>query len=67
VKVPDSKEVANHVGPESCVAHREMRREALSGERIGQPLSHDRVISRVPTPFRVRKAIRPRALSQAFG
>ncbi len=43
MKVPDNKEVANHVGPESCVAHREMRREALTGERIGQPLSHDRV------------------------
>ena len=43
MQVPDNKEVANHVGPESCVAHREMRREALTGERIGQPLSHDRV------------------------
>ena len=38
MKVSDNKEVANHVGPESCVAHREMRREALTGERIGQPL-----------------------------
>jgi len=42
VQVPDNKEVANHVVPESCVAHREMRREALTGVRIGQPLSHDR-------------------------
>jgi hypothetical protein len=43
VQVPDNKEVANHVGPESCVAHREVRREALTGVRTGQPLSHDRV------------------------
>ena len=43
MKVPDNKEVANHVGPEACVAHCEMRREALTGERIGQPLSHDRL------------------------
>jgi len=43
VQVPDSKDLANHVGPESCVAHREVWREALTGGRIGQPLSHDRV------------------------
>lgn len=43
MQVPDNKEVANHVGPESCVAHREVRREALTGEHTGQPLSHDRV------------------------
>jgi hypothetical protein len=43
VQVPDNKDIANHVGPKSCVAHREVRREALTGERIGQPLSHDRV------------------------
>ena len=43
MQVLDNKEVANHVGPESCVTHREMRREALTGERIGQPLSHERV------------------------
>ena len=43
MQVPDNKEVANHVGPESCVTRREMRREALTGGRIGQPLSHDRV------------------------
>jgi hypothetical protein len=41
VQVPDNKEVANHVVPESCASHREVRREALTGVRIGQPLSHD--------------------------
>ena len=38
MKVPHDKNVANHVVPESCVAHREVRREALTGARIGQPL-----------------------------
>ena len=38
MQVPHDKDVANHVVPESCVAHREVRREALTGARIGQPL-----------------------------
>jgi hypothetical protein len=42
VQVPNNKEVANHVVPESCVSHREVRGEALTGVRIGQPLSRDR-------------------------
>jgi hypothetical protein len=42
VQVPDNKDVANHVVPESCAAHREVQREALTGVRIGQPLSRDR-------------------------
>ena len=42
MQVPDNKDVANHVVPESCAAHREVRREALTGVRIGQPLSRDR-------------------------
>jgi hypothetical protein len=41
VKVPYSKEVANHVVPESCVLYREVQGEALTGVRIGQPLSRD--------------------------
>jgi len=39
VQVPDDKEVAKHVVPESCVMHREVQREALTGVRTGQPLS----------------------------
>ena len=31
--------VATRTGPESCAPGREARREALTGERIGQPLS----------------------------
>ena len=34
--------VANHVGPESCAGIREGVGEALTRERTGQPLSHDR-------------------------
>jgi hypothetical protein len=67
VQVPDSKDVASHVVPESCAAHREVRREALTGVRIGQPLSRDRCLSRVPTPFHSRKATRTGAPTQAPG
>ena len=41
MQVPDIKSVANHGVPESCAAHREVRREALTGVRIGQPLSRE--------------------------
>ena len=44
VQVHYSEEVANHAGPESCVSVREGRGEALTGVRIGQPLSHDRSV-----------------------
>ena len=65
MQVPDNKDVANHVVPESCAPHREVGREALTGVRIGQPLSRDRSLSRVPTPFQMRKATRSGAPSQA--
>ena len=39
MKVSDSKGLANHAVPESCAVHREVRREALTGVRVGQPLS----------------------------
>jgi hypothetical protein len=41
VKVPDSEGVANHTVPESCAWCREAAREALTGVRVGQPLSHE--------------------------
>jgi len=41
VQVPDNKDVANHVVPESCVLDREVRHEALTGVRTGQPLSRE--------------------------
>ena len=41
VKVLNSKGVANQTGPESCVAHREVRDEALTREPADQPLSRE--------------------------
>jgi hypothetical protein len=42
VRVPDSEGVANHAVPESCVRNgREARHEALTGVRVGQPLSRE--------------------------
>ena len=41
MKVPDSEGVANHTVPESCGWCREALREALTGVRVGQPLSHE--------------------------
>ena len=65
VKVPDIKEVAIHVVPESCAVHREVRGEALTGVRVGQPLSHEMFIqNRVSTPLLWRKATRAGAPSQ---
>jgi hypothetical protein len=43
VKVLCSKGLANRTGPESCVrSGREARHEALTGVRVGQPLSRER-------------------------
>jgi hypothetical protein len=35
------KDLASHSGPESCVARREVRDEALTAEPAGQPLSRE--------------------------
>jgi hypothetical protein len=42
VQVPHNKDLASHVVLESCAAFREVRREALTEARIGQPSSRDR-------------------------
>lgn len=39
VKVPYDEGVATRIGPESCTSGREAIREALTGVRVGQPLS----------------------------
>lgn len=39
--VPCGEGVAIHTGPESCVAVHEDWGEALTGERVGQPLSDE--------------------------
>lgn len=41
MKVPHSEIIARHSDSESCVAYREVRREALTGAYIGQPLSRE--------------------------
>ena len=41
MKVLCSEGIANHTGPESCVMHREVYGEALTGESVGQPLSRE--------------------------
>ena len=44
MQVSHSEGVANHTGPESCAGIREDAGEALTGERIGQPLSRESLI-----------------------
>src|ERR1700675_4606969 len=41
MKVSNREGIANQTGPESCVAHREVRDEVLTGEPAGQPLSRE--------------------------
>ncbi len=45
MEVPYGEGLATHTGPESCGADREVRCEALTGERIGQPLSRERILT----------------------
>ena len=53
--------MANHSDPESCVTHREVCGEALTGETAGQPLSREIKKIRMPTVLRSRKATRSMA------
>ncbi len=59
--------IANHIGPEPCAGLREESGEALAGESIGQPLSHESHLSWVLTLLIKRKATRPSALSRVRG
>jgi hypothetical protein len=62
VKVHDSEDVANHAGPESCGAHREVCTEALIGDtgRLGiEPRNHT---SKTPMPFALGAGSRVRGL-----
>jgi hypothetical protein len=67
VQVRCTEGLANHSGPESCAGIREGASEALAGERAGQPLSRERLSSRMPTRFETWKAIRTGALMRAPG
>ena len=42
MQVHHDEGVANRIDPESCAVAREGNSEALTGERIGQPLSRER-------------------------
>jgi hypothetical protein len=61
VQVPCDEGVAIHIGPESCADAREGLGEALTGGRIGQPLSRESFLFWVPTPCKWRKATHPGA------
>jgi len=67
VQVPYDEGVATHIDPESCAVAREGFGEALTGGRIGQPSSRERVLFWVPTPCIRRKATYPGASSRALG
>ena len=54
VQVRCDEGVAIHIGPEPCAGIREDVGEASVGQRIGQPLSHDR--SFIPGADAVQKA-----------
>jgi hypothetical protein len=66
VQVRCTEGLANHSDPESCAGIREDVNEALTGERAGQPLSCERLLSRVLTRFETWKATQTRALLRAF-
>jgi hypothetical protein len=53
VKVSNRKGIANQTGPESCVVHREVRDEALTGEPAGQPLRLDEKAEETAAPLSV--------------
>ena len=75
VQVPYDEGVANHIGPESCVVGREAGCEALTGVRVGQPLSDVTLLVRsadalqsaegntfrgaIASPGRLRVVVRP--------
>ena len=44
MKVHRNEGIANRIGPEPCAGIREGVGEASVGERIGQPLSRDRIV-----------------------
>ena len=44
MRVHRNEGIANRIGPEPCAGTCEGVGEASAGERIGQPLSHDRIL-----------------------
>ena len=65
MKVSHDEDLANHIGPESCVGDRKVAGEALTGERMGQVLSRERGFAPgCRRRQRARKATRSASLSQ---
>lgn len=56
--------LATRIGPEPCAGIREGVGEASAGERAGQPLSRDSLLSWVPTALTFRKATQASALCE---
>jgi hypothetical protein len=67
VQVPYDEGVAIRIDPESCAVAREGFGEALTGGRIGQPLSRESFLFWVPTLCKLWKATCPGALARAVG
>jgi len=65
VRVRHDEGIASRIGPEPCVGSRKAADEASAGECAGQPWSHERIGTRVPTLLRRRKAKRRRAIVRA--
>ena len=51
MQVRYENEVANHLGPESCVGRREADSEALKGQTTGQPLNREIIRPGMPTLY----------------
>ena len=66
MQVSYSEGVANHTGPELCVCIREDVGEALTGERIGQPSSREKLKVPGATCSKSRKATWTGALLRAL-
>ena len=67
MQVPYDEGVAIHIGPESCAVAREGLGEALTGVRVGQPLSRESFLFWVPTPCIWWKATYSGASARAPG
>jgi hypothetical protein len=67
VKVSASKGLANHTVPESCVLHREVQGEALTGVRVGQPLSREKVMIQGADAFDIAEGHTDRCVTASIG
>ena len=67
MQVPYDEGVANHIAPESCVGGREAVGEALTGARVGQPLSGERLLIRSADAFQSAEGNTIRRASASAG